>query len=605
MKMRSLAVAALVVLVAGAAPADIAVVAAGGDHPPDGNGTFFDFDIPTMNQSGHVTFVATLNGTSGGANDNTGIFQGSGIAGSLNEIVRRGDPAPDGNGNFATLDANSTPVINDLGQVAFIAGLFGTFGGGTDNTGIFRGDGTAGGLTQIVRQGQALPGTGSLPNFRGGGVSPFSFNEMEQVAFGVVGFGIFRSSGSGLTQIARSLQPVPGGTGTFTLLSAAALNDAGQVAFADGILGIFRGDGSTIVHIADAGDPAPDGNGNLGIPFFAPAINNTGAVGFFASLTGTNGSATDNQGLFVGNGDALTTIVRRGQTAPDGNGKFLDLNNEVAINDAGQMAFLATLTATAGGATDNMGLFRGDGGTLKQIVRTGDHAPDGSSINSLGKPALNDAGQVAFLAGLAASGGLGAAHAILLYDDQRGLVQMVRTGAPLLGSRIAINSNLVFQPSVTSNGRKRGGLNEQSEVVFRFDLDDGRRGIAMANTLMSATHTPTPSPVPTFTPTPPLGITPSPTTTCFRRVCPAGTNTPTPPTTPAPTHTPTGCVGDCDGSNAVTVHELIIMVNLDLADAQASACPQGLPNGSTVDIALIVRAVNNALHGCPDSNPGK
>ena len=532
MKTRAWTLAALLVLTAVAAHGEIDVVAVGGDAAPDGNGIFFDFGIPAMNRSGQVTFVSMLNGTTGGNTDNTGIFRGTSIPGSLAVIVRRGDPSPDSNGNFNLLDDDSQPVINDAGQVAFVAGLSGTFGGGSDNTGIFRSGGTAAGLTVIVRQGEAAPGGGTFANFRGGAISTFSLNEMGQVAFLNVGLGIFQTSGDPATQMVRFLQPLPDGDGIFSSLSVPSLNDAGQVAFADGLNGIFRGDGSTILQIARPGVAAPDGNGTFSAPFSTPAMNNLGDVAFFAALTGTSGGTSDNQGIFIRKGDALTTIVRRGQAAPNGNGRFLDLSaiDDVAVNEAGQAAFVATLTATSGGASDNTGLFRGDGTTLTQIVRTGDLAPDGSRINSIGKPALNDAGQVAFLGGLVATGGVSTPHAIFLYDDRLGLLQAVRTGDPLLGSTIAIDSTLVFEPSTTFNGKKRSGLNEEGQVVFRFDLSDGRRGIAVADPL-APTHTPTPTP--TATDTPPPSITP----------------------TPRPTRGTVGCVGDCNDDGQVTVDE--------------------------------------------------
>jgi len=40
-------------------------------------------------------------------------------------------------------------------------------------------------------------------------------------------------------------------------------------------------------------------------------------------------------------------------------------------------------------------------------------------------------------------------------------------------------------------------------------------------------------------------------------------------------------------------------VNIDLGSADASACPNGIPSGVTVDIALIIKAVGNALNNCP------
>jgi hypothetical protein len=63
------------------------------------------------------------------------------------------------------------------------------------------------------------------------------------------------------------------------------------------------------------------------------------------------------------------------------------------------------------------------------------------------------------------------------------------------------------------------------------------------------------------------------------------------------------CVGDCDGSDDVTVNEIITLVNMALgSQTQLSACASGLPaditDPSQVDVSLIIQAVNNALAGC-------
>lgn len=65
--------------------------------------------------------------------------------------------------------------------------------------------------------------------------------------------------------------------------------------------------------------------------------------------------------------------------------------------------------------------------------------------------------------------------------------------------------------------------------------------------------------------------------------------------------TTAACVGDCDGSGDVTVNEIIVLVNIDLGTADASACPNGIPSGEAVDITLIVKAVGYALASCPIS----
>lgn len=61
------------------------------------------------------------------------------------------------------------------------------------------------------------------------------------------------------------------------------------------------------------------------------------------------------------------------------------------------------------------------------------------------------------------------------------------------------------------------------------------------------------------------------------------------------------CAGDCGNDGSVTVDEILTMVNIALGSAQASACTHGIPSGVTVDVALIIQAVNNALTACPGS----
>jgi hypothetical protein len=59
------------------------------------------------------------------------------------------------------------------------------------------------------------------------------------------------------------------------------------------------------------------------------------------------------------------------------------------------------------------------------------------------------------------------------------------------------------------------------------------------------------------------------------------------------------CVGDCDGNSAVEVHEVIALVNVGLGTAETEECLGGIPGDATVNIAMLVQAVNNALNGCP------
>jgi photosystem II stability/assembly factor-like uncharacterized protein len=58
------------------------------------------------------------------------------------------------------------------------------------------------------------------------------------------------------------------------------------------------------------------------------------------------------------------------------------------------------------------------------------------------------------------------------------------------------------------------------------------------------------------------------------------------------------CVGDCSSTRTVAINDVVTLVNILLGTAPSSACLNGLPVGGDVTIALIIAAVNSALHGC-------
>lgn len=60
------------------------------------------------------------------------------------------------------------------------------------------------------------------------------------------------------------------------------------------------------------------------------------------------------------------------------------------------------------------------------------------------------------------------------------------------------------------------------------------------------------------------------------------------------------CIGDCDGNSAVTVDEIITMVNIALGNQNVSSCLAGDGNSDgLITVDEIVSAVTNALNGCP------
>jgi hypothetical protein len=62
---------------------------------------------------------------------------------------------------------------------------------------------------------------------------------------------------------------------------------------------------------------------------------------------------------------------------------------------------------------------------------------------------------------------------------------------------------------------------------------------------------------------------------------------------------PIACFGDCNQNNEVTIDEISTLVDIALGNANVSACPElAAHQVSTVTIAQIIQAVNNALNGC-------
>lgn len=71
------------------------------------------------------------------------------------------------------------------------------------------------------------------------------------------------------------------------------------------------------------------------------------------------------------------------------------------------------------------------------------------------------------------------------------------------------------------------------------------------------------------------------------------------PTAPAPTPTPIPCHGDCDGSGAVTVDEVVRAVNIALGAQSLGNCPAADLNlDAEVTIDELLQAVNAAINSC-------
>lgn len=435
-------------------------------------------------------------------------------------IVVSGEPVPDGDGEFLYMLLRK-PAINAAGQVVFHAVLDETQDG-LPAEGLFVSDGTT--LETVVRSGQPTP---AGPISLGGFLEPPVINDAGQVAFlgstGFLSYTIQRwDAGEGLVAVASTADPAPGG-GTFRALEIPRLDPAGRVVFSSGLegtaddseQGVFVGDGDTLTTIARHQDPAPRGSGTFQL-FAFPVIGPTGKVVVAATLGG------DGDGILYSEADGSppSFVVRSDDAVPAGTGSFLGgvANSEYAIDEQDRVWFDALVSSPGGNvraiyvaddgvlvelareggelpldggplAIDELallnvsdegrivliaddGLFAIEDGVVRLVAADGDPAPGGGSISlrdgdgGWGTVEINDAGQVAFEAFV------GDGRALFLHDPEQGLFEIARDGDAFLGDTLG-------WPSLPGSGvMGRRALNDAGQVLFTFELEDGRNGVA-------------------------------------------------------------------------------------------------------------------------------
>jgi Tol biopolymer transport system component len=564
---------------------DTRAVAVVGDHSPDGNGVFKQFSSPVLNDAGQLAFYAVLIGTIGGSEDNTGIFSSDGT--SLTKIVRKGETVPDGTAKYSDF---GVPAIDNQGRLVFVALLTKT--NGSLRSGIFATPVGGGAIQEIVRvynttpdgmdlYGDTNPFGSPIVNNTGKFVFSSSLVDMLDHPDGI---GMYAFDGSEVTQIMRSGQALPGGNRAFARPGLPSLNDEGLVAFRTELItgtgfsagdGVVLTDGSTFHLVVRADGPTPDGTGTFGFgDTTAPALNNSGQLAFTTPVFGPLGKFWS---LYRGNDATIEEVVR------------LDQFTQLDMNETGQIAIDAVIPPAA-----DRGIYRipAGSGSPQLLVKNGDGPPDGNGTLPLltgtkwSVPLINNAGQVVFGSNIFGSSIGEGDVALFLYDDGAGLVQIARTGDAFLGSSVVgLSANIV------SPVRGYRGLSNSGQFGYFFQLADGRSGVAVAGGLdQLPTRTSTPSATLTPTGTPTKTATPQPNST------PTITSSPS----PSPTRMPMACVGDCGGDGAVTVDELIAMVNIALGSAPIGRCIAGDSNhDATIGISEIIAAVNSALGGCP------
>ncbi len=215
-----------------------------------------------------------------------------------------------------------------------------------------------------------------------------------------------------------------------------AINDSGTVAFfatlSGGTFGVYSGSGGAVTTIIDSSGMY-DGFGN-------PSINSSGQVGILATFyTPAFGTAA-----LIGDGSTITTVASTpnvNNSPPDPPGPVYD----VSINDSGDAVF----TTRQAGPPVEFPILIGNGTTLSTFY-------DGSGPlgPNFGATSINNNGVVSF-AGNYDGGGSG----IFTYDGTT-LAVIVDDLGP-------------YAPFTTSSGNARSSINDSGEVATRAVLDGG------------------------------------------------------------------------------------------------------------------------------------
>jgi hypothetical protein len=366
---------------------------------------------------------------------------------SLDRIAATGQPAPAG-GTFEHFSVESLPVVapvNTRGQVAFFASVL----RGRASEGFFVGAGSR--IVKVALEGDHAPGGGTFSGF---GKHPIpALNDAGEVAFaaavagGKTVEGIFLARRRGVSVVVVAGGPATGiPAGTFAGVDSPALNDRGAVAFfasvrrgRETLEALYVAAGGKLRKIAAQGDAAPAGGAFAG--FGPPTINAGGSVAFAAVV---EGKAVPG-GIFIVEGEHTRMLAGAGDETPAG-GIFLKFSERVALNDAGTVAFTALLK----NGPVEQAIFAADGGRVRTVVAIGDRAPGGGTFSHFGLwPAVSRSGAIGFTASVDG----GPVQVAAFVASGGGVEQLVALGDALPGggtlSSFGLYPLLAMSPSGT------------------------------------------------------------------------------------------------------------------------------------------------------------
>ena len=427
-------------------------------------------DPPALNAAGRLAFFSTLDGVA----RNQGIFvynAGSvtpivlgcgGPGGSGNPGTACGDPSPVG-GTFTGFFGGTSfaPAMNEAGDVLFVADVV----NGSATRGLFLYRASSGQIQKVAAVGDPSPLGGTF-----GAVGPGSINNARQVVFlasrpGDIMSDIFRWENGVTTKVAAVGDVAPGG-GSFWALGAESwgfpdgtnipggpvpdINETGQIAFrgyVNGGLaagGLFLSVGGAPQWYVRTGDPTPAGG--TYIDFFAPILNDRGAIAFFGDFD--LGGGNYSSGWFVGKPGAWRKALAFYDPLDFSQvyGMAVSRNPMAPLDDDGNLVLWADVYPKGG--RERLLVSEADG-RLTILARQGDPGPSGGSIGTfLAWPSMSPCAATAS-AGLPGSALVNAHLLVPRRPMQVGALRVNRGGLPGAISISSTGTDGVFCPSTT------------------------------------------------------------------------------------------------------------------------------------------------------------
>jgi hypothetical protein len=220
------------------------------------------------------------------------------------------------------------------------------------------------------------------------------------------------------------------------------VNSGGEVVFQgrldDNTWGIFLASGGTVETIAHESGPFD----HISMSYFGnhPAIDDSGTVAFSGWLD------TGERGIYTSSGGAVSTVV-------DDEGPWTAFSWDPELNEDGSVVFSATPE------TGPNGIFLQTNSTTIVVAEVNE------TVLGMETPVVNSSGDVAFSA---------------CFLDNDGCAETgILTGDDPVADKVIRQGDLLFGAATTKINFYKG-LNDNGQIAFAYELDNGVTGVAIA-----------------------------------------------------------------------------------------------------------------------------